>query len=86
MSRKRLFRGIKRITIFVMVVGLFMTFGVFSGINKRIINSIKYPEFRSSMAAYHTIYGNDNNRIQHLDSIAKSMGYKDLNDYRIKTW
>ena len=86
MSRKRLIRGIKRITIFIVVIGLFMSLGVFTGLNKRIINSIKYPEFLSSTTAYQAVYGDDTNRLKTLDSIAKSMGYKNFNDYRVKTW
>lgn len=80
MSRKRLFRGIKRITIFIMVIGLFMSFG------KRISKFIQYPEFLSSTTAYQAVYGDDTNRIKELDKIAKSMGYNDFNDYRVKTW
>lgn len=80
MSRKRLFRGIKRITTVIVVVGLFI------GIGKIIINSIKYPEFKSSTAAYHAVYGDDKERIKELNNIAQSMGYKDFNDYRVKTW
>lgn len=80
MSRKRLCRGIKRITIFIMVIGFFMGFG------KRLVNSIKYPEFTSSTAAYHIVYGDDTNRLKELDKIAQSMGYDDFNDYRVKTW
>lgn len=86
MSKRRLCRGIKRITIFIVVIGLFMSLGVFTGLNKRIINSIKYPEFVSSTAAYHAVYGNDNHRLKELDLIAQSMGYEDFNDYRVKTW
>lgn len=80
MTKKRLFRGIKRVTIFIMVIGLFIGFG------KKLVNSIKYPEFTSSIAAYHAVYGNDNHRLKELDSIAKTMGYNDFNDYRVKTW
>lgn len=80
MSKKRLCRGIKRITIFIMVIGLFI------GMGKRLVNSIKYPEFTSSTAAYHAVYGDDTNRQKELDKIAQSMGYKDFNDYRVKTW
>lgn len=80
MSRKRLCRGIKRITTVIVVVGLFI------GMGKRLVNSIKYPELVSSTAAYHAVYGNDNHRLKDLNRIAKSMGYKDFNDYRVKTW
>lgn len=80
MSRKRLFRGIKRITIFIMVIGLFI------GMGKKLVNSMKYPEFLSSTTAYQAVYGDDENRLKELDSIAKSMGYKDFNDYRVKIW
>lgn len=80
MTKKRLFKGIKRVTIFIMVIGLFIGFG------KKLFNSIKYPEFTSSTAAYHVVYGDDTNRLKQLDNIAKSMGYKNFNDYRVKTW
>ena len=80
MTKKRLFRGIKRVTIFIMVIGLFI------GVGKKIINSMKYPEFLSSTTAYQAVYGDDTNRLKTLDSIAKSMGYKNFNDYRVKTW
>ena len=80
MSRKRLCRGIKRITIFIMVIGFFMGFG------KRLVNSMKYPEFLSSTTAYQAVYGDDENRLKDLNRIAQSMGYKDFNDYRVKTW
>ena len=64
MTKKRLFRGIKRVTIFIMVIGLFIGFG------KKLVNSIKYPEFTSSTAAYHVVYGDDTNRLKQLDNIA----------------
>lgn len=80
MKKKRFLRGIKRITVFIMVVGLFI------GMGKKIINSIKYPEFTSSTAAYHAVYGDDENRLKDLNRIAQSMGYKNFNDYRVKTW
>lgn len=80
MTKKRFLRGIKRVTIFIMVIGLFI------GVGKKIINFIKYPEFLSSTTAYHAVYGNDNHRLKELDKMAQSMGYKDFNDYRVKTW
>ena len=80
MSRKRLCRGIKRITIFIMVIGFFIGFG------KRLVNSMKYPEFLSSTTAYQAVYGDDENRLKDLNRIAQDMGYKDFNDYRVKTW
>ena len=80
MTKKRLFRGIKRVTIFIMVIGLFI------GVGKKIINSMKYPEFLSSTTAYHAVYGDDENRLKELDKMAQDMGYKDFNDYRVKTW
>ena len=80
MTKKRFLRGIKRVTIFIMVIGLFIGFG------KKIVNSIKYPEFLSSTTAYQTVYGDDENRLKDLNKIAQSMGYKDFNDYRVKTW
>ena len=80
MSRKRLIRGIKRITTFVVVIG------VLSGITKWVMISIKYPEFKSSTAAYHAVYGDNQERLNILDEKAQNMGYEDFNDYRIKTW
>ena len=80
MTKKRLCRGIKRVTIFIVVIGLFISVG------KRISKFIQYPEFVSSTAAYHAVYGNDTNRLKQLDNTAKSMGYKNFNDYRVKTW
>lgn len=80
MSRKRFFRGVKRITTFVVVIGLF------SGISKWVINSMKYPEFKSSIAAYHAVYGDDRERLEILDEKAQDMGYEDFNDYRVRTW
>lgn len=80
MSRKRFFRGIKRIAVFVIAIGLL------SGVSKWIINSIKYPEFHSSTAAYHAVYGDDQERLEVLDEKAQEMGYDDFNDYRIRTW
>ena len=80
MTKKRLFRGIKRVTIFIMVIGLFIGFG------KKLFNSIKYPEFLSSTTAYQAVYGDDENRLKELDKMAQDMGYKDFNDYRVKTW
>lgn len=80
MSRKRMVRGIKRITTFLVVIGLF------TGLSKWIINSIKYPEFHSSTAAYHAVYGDDQKRLEVLDERAQDMGYDNFNDYRVKTW
>lgn len=80
MSKRRLMRGIKRITTFIVVIGLF------SGISKWIINSIKYPEFTSSQAAYHAVYGDDRERLEILDKKAQEMGYENFNDYRVRTW
>ena len=80
MSKKRFLRGVKRITTFIVVIGLFIGFG------KKLVNSIKYPEFTSSTAAYHVVYGDNVNRLKKLDEMAQDMGYKDFNDYRVKTW
>lgn len=80
MSRKRIVRGIKRITTFLVVIGLF------TGFAKWMMTSIKYPEFNSSSAAYHVVYGEDRERLEILDEVAQDMGYEDFNDYRIKTW
>lgn len=80
MSRKRIARGIKRITTFLVVIGLF------TGFAKWMMTSIKYPEFSSSSAAYHAVYGCNPERLEVLDVKAKSMGYEDFNDYRVRTW
>ena len=80
MSKERLMRGIKIITTFIVVIGLF------SGISKWIINSIKYPEFHSSTAAYHVVYGEDRARLEILNEKAQEMGYENFNDYRVRTW
>lgn len=80
MSRKRIMRGIKRITILIVVIGTFL------GVGKWIMNSIQYPEFSSSSAAYHAVYGCNPERLEVLDVKAKSMGYEDFNDYRVRTW
>ena len=80
MSRKRMVRGIKRIAVFVIAIGLL------SGVSKWIINSIQYPEFQSSTAAYHAVYGDDRERLEILDEKAQEMGYENFNDYRVRTW
>ena len=80
MSRKRFFRGIKRVATFIVVISLF------SGISKWIMGSIKYPEFNSSSAAYHAVYGDDRERLEILDIKAQEMGYENFNDYRVRTW
>lgn len=80
MSRKRITRGIKRITTFLVVIGLF------TGFAKWMMTSIKYPEFNSSSAAYHAVYGDNRERLEILDKKAQGMGYKNFNDYRVRTW
>ena len=70
----------KRIIIWAMVIGLF------TGLSKWMITSIKYPEFNSSTAAYHVVYGDDQERLEILDEKAQDMGYEDFNDYRVRTW
>lgn len=81
MSKKRLMRGIKRITIFLTAA---ITIGVLSF--NWISEKVKYPEFTSSQAAYHAVYGCNPERLEVLDVKAKSMGYEDFNDYRVRTW
>lgn len=80
MSRKRMLRGIKRITAFVIAIVVIV------GITSFVINYIKYPEFHSSTQAYHTVYGDDQERLNVLDEKAQKMGYDNFNDYRVKTW
>ena len=80
MSRKRLMRGIKRITTFLAIVC--MVISIFNW----IVTGIKYPEFHSSTHAYHTVYGDDRERLEILDEKAQEMGYDSFNDYRVKTW
>lgn len=80
MSRKRLIRGIKRITAFV------ITIVVIAGVISFVVDYIRYPEFHSSTHAYHTVYGNDKERLEILDKKAQEMRYEDFNDYRIRTW
>ena len=80
MSKKRMVRGIKRIAVFMVAVGLF------TGLSKWMTTSIKYPEFKSSTAAYHAVYGDNKERIEILDEKAQEMGYESFNDYRVRTW
>lgn len=80
MSRKRLIRGIKRITVFV------ITIVVIAGVISFVVDYIRYSEFHSSTHAYHTVHGNDKERLELLDEKAQEMGYEDFNDYRTRTW
>lgn len=80
MSRKRLVRGVKRITAFV------ITMVVIVGVISFVVDYIRYPEFHSSTHAYHTVYGGDKERLEVLNEKAQEMDYKDFNDYRIRTW
>lgn len=70
----------KRIIAFAVAMGLF------AGLSEWIISSIQYPEFKSSTAAYHVVYGDNQERLEILDAKAQDMGYEDFNDYRIRTW
>ena len=70
----------KRIIVWAMVIGLF------TGLSKWMITSIKYPEFNSSTAAYHVVYGDNQERLEILDEKAQDMGYENFNDYRVRTW
>ena len=81
MSRRRLMRGIKRITIFLTAA---ITIGVLSF--NWISEKVKYPEFTSSQAAYHAVYGDNRERLEILDEKAQEMGYESFNDYRVRTW
>ena len=80
MSKRRLVRGIKRITAFV------ISMVVIVGIVSFVVDYIRYPEFHSSTHAYHTVYGDNKERLEVLDEKAQEMGYEDFNDYRIRTW
>ena len=81
MSRKQIMRGIKRITIFLTVA---TTIGILSF--NWISEKVKYPEFTSSQAAYHAVYGDNQERLEILDEKAQEMGYENFNDYRVRTW
>lgn len=81
MSRKRLMRGIKRITTFLTVTTIIGVSSFYW-----ISEKVKYPEFTSSQAAYHAVYGDDRERLEILDEKAQDMGYEDFNDYRVRTW
>lgn len=80
MSKKRRVKGIIRITSFIIIMGLTISLG------KWISNLISYPEFLSSSAAYHVVYGDNEERLNKLNQKAQQMGYIDFNDYRVKTW
>jgi hypothetical protein len=80
MSRKRIFRGIKRIIAFVVSIVVIV------GMCSYVVDWIKYPEFHESTTAYHATYGEDKERLEILDKKAQKMGYENFNDYRIKTW
>lgn len=80
MSKKRRVKGIIRIINFIIVMGLTISLG------KWISNLISYPEFLSSSAAYHVVYGDNEERLNKLNQKAQQMGYIDFNDYRVKTW
>ena len=80
MSKRRLVRGIKRITAFVISIVVMV------GVISFVTDCIRYPEFHSSTEAYHAVYGDDRERLEILDEKAQEMGYKNFNDYRVKTW
>ena len=80
MSKKRIVRGIKRITAFVIAMVVII------GIISFVVDYIRYPEFHSSTDAYHAVYGEDRERLEVLDEKAQEMGYENFNDYRVKTW
>lgn len=80
MSKKRKITGIVRITSLIIIMGLTISLG------KWISNLISYPEFLSSSAAYHVVYGDDEERLNKLNKKAQQMGYLNFNDYRVKTW
>ena len=84
MSRKRLIRGIKRISAAIVIV--VMVIGIGSIISK-VWNYMRLPsEFHSSTAAYHAVYGDNRERLEILDEKAQDMGYKNFNDYRVRKW
>ena len=70
----------KRIITFMVVMGLFAV------LSEWMMEFIQYPEFNSSTAAYHAVYGDNKERIEILDAKAQEMGYESFNDYRVRTW
>ena len=64
MSKKRRVKGIIRIINFIIVMGLTISLG------KWISNLISYPEFLSSSAAYHVVYGDNEERLNKLNQKA----------------
>jgi len=84
MSRKKVVRGIKRISAAIIIA--VMVIGIGSIISK-IWSFMRLPiEFHLSTEAYHTVYGGDRERLKTLDEIAQEMGYENFNDYRIRRW
>lgn len=84
MSKRRLIKGIKRISAMVLIT--VMVVGIGSIISK-IWSYMRLPsEFHSSTAAYHAVYGDNRERLEILDEKAQDMGYEDFNDYRVRTW
>lgn len=70
----------KRIIAFAVAMGLF------AGLSEWMMGFVQYPEFKSSTAAYHAVYGDNRERLEILDAKAQEMGYENFNDYRVRTW
>jgi hypothetical protein len=84
MSKKRIVRGIKRISATVLITVMMIGIGT---IISKVWNFMRLPsEFHSSTAAYHAVYGDDQERLEILNEKAQEMGYQDFNDYRVRTW
>lgn len=84
MSKKRLIRGIKRISAMVLLTVMMVGIGC---IISKVWSYMRLPsEFHSSTSAYHVVYGGDKERLEILDEVAQNMGYDNFNDYRVKTW
>lgn len=80
MSRKIIGIGATIIVVVMMMMGI-------SSIISKIWDRINLPyEFKSSTAAYHVVYGDNPERLEILDEKAQEMGYKNFNDYRVRTW
>ena len=84
MSKKRLMRGIKRISATVLITVMMIGIGT---IISKVWNFMRLPsEFHSSTEAYHVVYGDNKKRLETLDKIAQDIGYDNFNDYRVRTW
>ena len=68
------------------IISFMVVMGLFAGLLEWMISFIQYPEFQSSTAAYHAVYGDNRERLEILDEKAQDMGYKNFNDYRVRKW